>query len=485
MSETAVSFPIGTEVAPAGLEDLLSFIYQRYLLSRPQNFTNIQRTVIDQEHVLAFTFLEPERKWYIEVEMRAGRPIWVKMTPSDQTVPQSALDQIKEDLIIGVQFYEEQMRKTTLYFAFVEGEEVVPEKTLRKRKNILRSLFFESMILLIILFMIGSIFLFFIFGLLDLYFLAPVLIVVLQFLMVFNADKIISRMGDWFLSPQKPRIHLLQYHLSMEEYEKFRQRYRLEELLQMKKEIYDMTLALGKDIDCETSRGVLLKHGFECVPENMKTKTVDVYQLVKNAAEIYGLPIPKIVISNTMLPNAATSGPSPKRGVILITTGLLVQLGEDEILSVIGHEFSHLKGRDPLILSALTSAEYLFRVYVLLYLWPALSFFPFLFWFYFLFIMGVIIFIAKFLEARADLESAARVGQPQVLAEALRKIGFRRLQLERVQANKVQQWLRLDPHPPIYFRIGRLEKLQAPVKVRHTLVQSIKDVINGFLAVLK
>jgi len=485
MSETALSFAIDTEVAPAGLEDLLNFIYQQYLLPRPQNFTNIQRTVIDHEPVLAFTFLEPERKWYIGVELRAGRPIWVKMTPSDQTVPQSALDQIKEDLIIGVQFYEEQMRKTSLYFAFVEGEEVVPEKILRKRKNILRSLFFESMILLIILFMIVNIFLFFIFDLLDLSFLAPVLLVIFQFLMVLNADKIILRMGDWVLSPQKPRIHLLQYHLSVEEYEKFRQKFRLEELLQMKKEIYDRTLALGKDINCETSREVLLKHGFECVPENMKTKTVDVYHLVKNAAEIYGLPIPKIVISNTMLPNAATSGPSPKRGAMLITTGLLVQLEEDEILSVIGHEFGHLKGRDPLILFALTSSEYLFRIYVLWYLWPALFFFPF-FYLYFLFIMGGIIFIAKFFEARADLESAAHVGQPQVLAEALRKIGFRRLQLERVQANKVQDWLNLgDPHPPIYFRIGRLERLQTPVKVRHTLVQSIKDVVNGFLAVLQ
>jgi len=479
MSEAALSFAIDAEVAPAGLEDLLNFIYQQYLLPRPQNFTNIQRTMVDHEHVLAFTFLEPKRRWYIGVEMRTGRPIWVKMTPSDQTVPQSALSQIKEDLIIGVQFYEEQMRKTTLYFAFVEGEEVVPEKTLRKRKNVLRSLFFESMILLFILFMIGSIFLFFIFGSLT-----PVLLVVFQFLIVLNADKVISRMGDWILSPQKPRIHLLQYHLSLEEYEKFRQKYRLEELLQMKKEIYDRTLALGKDINCETSREVLLKHGFECVPENMATKTVDVYQLVKNAAEIYGLPIPKIVISNTMLPNAAASGPSPRRGVILITTGLLVQLEEDEILSVMGHEFGHLKGKDPLILSALTSSEYLFRVYVLWYLWPALFFFPF-FYFYFLFITGGIYFIAKFFEARADLESAAHIGQPQVLAEALRKIGFRRLQLERVQANKVQEWLGYDPHPPIYFRIGRLERLQTPVKVRHTLVQSIKDVVNGFLAVLK
>jgi hypothetical protein len=58
-------------------------------------------------------------------------------------------------------------------------------------------------------------------------------------------------------------------------------------------------------------------------PENLSTKTVNVYKLVRTAAEKFNLPLPKIVISNTMLPNAAASGPSPKHGVVLITTGLL------------------------------------------------------------------------------------------------------------------------------------------------------------------
>ena len=64
-------------------------------------------------------------------------------------------------------------------------------------------------------------------------------------------------------------------------------------------------------------------------------------------------------------------------------------------------------------------------------------------------------FIAKFFEARADLISAMVIGKPKLLADALEKIGFQRLLYERVPAFRVQEWLSMDPHPSIYFRIAR------------------------------
>jgi heat shock protein HtpX len=207
---------------------------------------------------------------------------------------------------------------------------------------------------------------------------------------------------------------------------------------------------------------------------------VNVYELVKKIADKFGFPMPKIVVSNTMVPNAAAAGPSPSRGIVLLTTGILVQLEEEEVLSVLGHEFGHLKGRDPLILYGLTSAEFLFRFYVLFPLFPFI-FSSFLFFVYFWAVMTVIFFIAKFFEARADLVSAIKVGQPEVLAGALEKIGFQRLLYERTPAFRVQAWIGLDAHPPISFRVSRLEKLEAPVKTKYPLIQSIKDVISGFL----
>jgi heat shock protein HtpX len=99
-------------------------------------------------------------------------------------------------------------------------------------------------------------------------------------------------------------------------------------------------------------------------------------------------------------------------------------------------------------------------------------------------VMVVIFFIAKFFEARADLISAMVIGNPQVLAGSLEKIGFQRLLFERTPSFRVQEWLGLDPHPPIYFRVDRLQKL-SPDLIRHPLIQSIRDVVRGFLATLR
>jgi heat shock protein HtpX len=94
--------------------------------------------------------------------------------------------------------------------------------------------------------------------------------------------------------------------------------------------------------------------------------------------------------------------------------------------------------------------------------------------------MILIFFIAKFFEARADLTSVIKMGKPEVLAGALEKIGFQRLLYERTPSFRVQEWLGLDPHPPIYFRVERLEKLDAPEQIKHPFIQSIKDVLSGF-----
>jgi heat shock protein HtpX len=74
------------------------------------------------------------------------------------------------------------------------------------------------------------------------------------------------------------------------------------------------------------------------------------------------------------------------------------------------------------------------------------------------------------------------MGTPQVLAGALRKIGFKRLGMEKTTSVRVQSWIGFDPHPPIYFRVNRLEKLQTPVRVKYPLLTSIKDCFYGFFA---
>jgi heat shock protein HtpX len=263
----------------------------------------------------------------------------------------------------------------------------------------------------------------------------------------------------------------------------FKERYSRETLLAIKSEIYDEVITKQGQVDIEAAKQIFERNGVPCENENLKAKKVNVWELVKNIADRFRFPMPEIVVSNTMVPNAAASGPSPKRGIVLLTTGLLVQLQENEVLSVLGHEFGHLKGRDPLILFGLVSLEFLFRFYVLLPLFPLL-FSSFLFFVYFWAVMVVIFFIAKFLEAGADLVSAMMLGTPQVLAGSLEKIGFQRLLYERTPSYRIQEWLGLDPHPPIYFRVALLQQL-TDQKIPHPLIQSIKDVTMGFVATLR
>ena len=471
MPELTKTFTIDTEVAPIYLSDLLKFVYQYYILPHLELFTDIKKTAIDHEYILSFTVLDKRREWHVNVEMKATKPIQVKMTLSSEAIPQVVLDKLKDDLIISVQLFEENIRKTTLYFAWVKGEKIIPETMPPTHKRAVDRIFTGNMLFFYIIFIGASILLFSVIG-----YYAPIAIIAFQFVTVLASDKIIMKLGKWKVDPKNPNVHLLQYHLPIEEYNEFHRKYGTDLVLKMKQEIYEKTLALGKEPNCQLGEEVFSKYGMKCIPERMSMKTVNVYNLVREAAEKFNLPIPKIVISNTMLPNAAATGPSPSHGAILITTGLLVQLNDDEIFSVIGHELGHLKGRDPLVLFGLTASEYLLRIYVFL---PFFMFSPFL---YLMVAMGVVYFIAKFFEARADLQSAIKIGQPQVLAEALRKIGFRKLQFERAPAYKIQGWINWDPHPPTYFRISRLEKLKTPVEVKHPLIQSAKDVINGFRA---
>ena len=470
---TTVTFNIETEVTQAYYEELLKYTYQKYIQPTPQQFTNIKQTATNGEYTLDFTSLEPDGKWHIDINMKTGKPIQVTMTPSNTSVPQSTLDRLKEDLIIIVQFFEEQVRRSTLYFAWVQGREVVPEKSPLRRARVIERIFFGNILFLFVLLIGISIVLFLFLGL-----WAAVVIVVGQFLIILFSDRLIGTLSDWPISKQNPTVHILQYHLPPQERAAFTQKYDRQKLLQMKKEIYDKTIALGKPVECETACDVMSKYGLQCSPENMATKAVNVYEMVEKTTQKYGLPIPKIALSNTMVPNAAASGPSPGHGIVLITTGLLVQLDQDEILSVLGHELSHLSSRDPFVLFGLVTGEYIFRISVLLnYIQSFLLFYLYLF-----FVFGLIYFVAKFFEARADLESAIKMGNPKVLAGALRKIGFRRLQFERNPSNRIQDWITWDPHPPIYFRVERLEKFEPTRPVKHTFLQSAKDCIRGFFA---
>lgn len=479
-----VSYEIDTEVPVSYKEKLLDFIHNKYLLPQKERFRGIARKKTETGSALSYSVIDAQGNPILQVEVEASKPIRVKVTPLTEHVTDAAVEEAKQDVVIAVQIFEENARKSTLYFAWREGEKIVPEVVGKGEKSVQR-LFLETQVLFFILFSGGGIVLFIAIAIYypDLIFVAPLILVAVQFIFVFYSTRFIARTADWTITETNPIIHFLEYHLPLMENGEFNKGYPPEQLVKIKKEVYDEILAKHGDIDCESAQQVFEKYGVSCQSENLTSKKVNVYELVKKIADKFGYPMPKIVVSNTILPNAAASGPSPNRGLVLITTGLLVQLEENEIESVLGHEFGHLRGRDPLLLYGITSAEFLFRFYVVLNLFPII-FTSFLFLIYIWAVFAVIFFIAKFFEARADLTSAIVIGQPEVLAGALEKIGFQRLLFERTPSFRLQEWVGFDPHPPIYFRVSRLEKLKTPVKIKYPLLRSIKDVFSGFGASL-
>lgn len=62
-----------------------------------------------------------------------------------------------------------------------------------------------------------------------------------------------------------------------------------------------------------------------------------------------GLPVPRLVLIDDPVPNAFATGPSPRRGVVALTTGLLEQLSPRELRGVIAHELAHIGNRDTLV----------------------------------------------------------------------------------------------------------------------------------------
>jgi heat shock protein HtpX len=477
MSGKPISYNIETEIPSTYKEKLLDYIQRRYVLASPAQFSNVFRATTDGYALLAFDVVDPTMKQRLHVEIRASEPIDVKITRLDADASDQWVDEVREDIVLLVDFFEEEVRRSTLYFAWSEGERIVPEEHFGRERKTLNRMFLETQILLFVVFItLGMV----LFEFLD--WVAPLVLLGIQLIIVFYSNKIIERIADWHITEQNPTIHLLEYRLPLEEHKSFRQTFTKDQLIEMKKAMYEQAISQKGEIDCETAQKVLGKYGFECKPENLVTKKVNVYQLVKKVVDKFGFPTPQIVVSNTLMPNASASGASPSRGTVLITTGLMVQLDEEEIVSVLGHEFGHLKGRDPLLLFGLTGAEFLFRFYVLLPFFPIIFGSLLLFLLYFWAVMTFIYFIAKFFEARADLISAMVIGQPKILAKSLEKIGFRRLLIERLPLNRFQEWISLDPHPPIYFRVKRLEKLEEPVQVKHPLLKSAREVVAGFLA---
>ena len=232
---------------------------------------------------------------------------------------------------------------------------------------------------------------------------------------------------------------------------------------------------------------VLLSTGARIVEEH---EAPELYAIVRKLCQRANLPMPKIAIVNSPVPNAFATGRSPSSAVVAVTTGLLETLNWDEIEAVLGHELSHIKNRDVAIM---TIASFIATV-----AWFVARYAMFMGMFggfgddrrensaaigIALFIISMIVWListllmlalSRYREFAADAGSAILTRKPQALISALAKISGRmdlidpeyKKELEGLNAFFIIPAISgetiaslFSTHPPVEKRIERLKKI--------------------------
>jgi len=84
-------------------------------------------------------------------------------------------------------------------------------------------------------------------------------------------------------------------------------------------------------------------------PQNREEKIL-IYK-VEEMALAAGLPTPKVYVQDSNDINAFATGRKPEEAIICATTGAIQKLNKEELEGVIGHEMSHIKNRDILVMT--------------------------------------------------------------------------------------------------------------------------------------
>ncbi len=216
-----------------------------------------------------------------------------------------------------------------------------------------------------------------------------------------------------------------------------------------------------------------------------------IYDMVARLSQASHLPeIPEVGIFASNEPNAFATGPSKRRSLVAVSTGLLQKLDPKEIEAVIGHEITHIVNGDMVtmtLLQGVINAFVMFLARVLAFAFSGLgrdregksagsylsyTLFTFLFEIVFM-ILGSLLLAAfsRWREFRADRGSALLLGKDPMI-HALRKleIASQRTSSEMktqesiaafmIYRSKKHSWVTLfSTHPPIEERIARLQEL--------------------------
>jgi len=154
------------------------------------------------------------------------------------------------------------------------------------------------------------------------------------------------------------------------------------------------------------------------------TRGESLHDPLERLAELANVPCPRLLVARTSAPNAFTIGLSPRRTVIVVSTGLLERLNAREREAVLAHELAHVANRDSQVMTAVSLPRTLGGLLVggpfcgtliWLVVWPLGL--P-------LWAIGTLLTltVSRYREYSADRGSALLTGEPEQLMSALQKL---------------------------------------------------------------
>lgn len=220
------------------------------------------------------------------------------------------------------------------------------------------------------------------------------------------------------------------------------------------------------------------------------------FSIIERLAGQANIPMPKVAVVDTPVPNAFATGRDPNHALVAVTTGIRQRLSDRELEGVIGHELSHVLHRDMRVMAIasffVTVASFLMQIF----LWRMMfggfgggrrdnnaagAIMAVFLATIVVYILGTILMraLSRYREYGADHGGAQLTGDPGALASALEKISGSMGRIPSEDLRKLQTAnafmiipaLRgdtiaslLSTHPPIDDRVRRLREMERQLR---------------------
>ena len=221
-------------------------------------------------------------------------------------------------------------------------------------------------------------------------------------------------------------------------------------------------------------------------------------RMISSLAQRAKIPMPKVYIIDTDVPNAFATGRDPAHAAVAATTGIMRALNYQELEGVMAHELGHVKNRDTLISTIVATIAGVITMIANIAQWSAfLGFgrsdddnngFAGILEMLFLIILAPLaatliqMGISRSREYQADETGGMLAGNPLALASALQKIEYyaqHRIMPEATPATShmfiinpfsgTGDWIvgLFSTHPPTADRVAKLQELAHKVHYKN------------------